>query len=214
MRIEFSQLSVTCSGKTGKRGVARRSGTTSRGSGLPRSDRRGVHRSAAQRGVQLEGPGGDDACRCGCGAHSHRPLRSSARAWPCGQGAVWLARDTRLDRLVALKVLSRSAMGAGREIERLRREAALVARLDHPGICVVHEAGVEQGTPYIAMQYISGRPLSALIEEREGRAGLSSVKSWVTQLKSGEESGRGEPSPFASRGQSSSTPPSTSSASF
>src|SRR5690349_14319941 len=88
-----------------------------------------------------------------------------------GQGIVYLALDARLQRKVALKVLyvagppsivssSRSSAAA-----RLRREAELASKLDHPGICAVHEIGVAEGALFVAMRYIEGRTLAQLIAQ-------------------------------------------------
>lgn len=89
-----------------------------------------------------------------------------------GMGAVYKARDPRLGRLVALKLihpgLGHGASASGEVIvRRFHREARLQAALDHPHVCKVYEIGElpgaadEQGPghPYIAMQLISGQPL-------------------------------------------------------
>jgi serine/threonine protein kinase len=76
-----------------------------------------------------------------------------------GGGAVYLARDTHLGRLVALKYLSHSRPA---EIERFFREARFAARLNNPGIVQVFEAGEAAGSPYIAMQYIPGGNLATV----------------------------------------------------
>ena len=80
-----------------------------------------------------------------------------------GQGAVFLAEDTRLGRKVALKILSGVGPGAEEHIQRFRREAELAGRLDHPGICGVYEAGIEGGVPFIAMRYVKGESLAQRI---------------------------------------------------
>src|SRR5262245_35444438 len=80
-----------------------------------------------------------------------------------GMAMVYLARDTRHDRLVALKVLDRelcSTLGA----DRFTRETAIVARLNHPHILPLFDSGVAEagaGEPvlYYAMPYVDGRPL-------------------------------------------------------
>lgn len=80
-----------------------------------------------------------------------------------GGGAVYLARDSRLGRLVALKYL-REARPA--EVERFLREARFAARLNDPGIVQIYEAGEVEGLPFIAMQYIRGGSLaSAALDE-------------------------------------------------
>ncbi len=76
-----------------------------------------------------------------------------------GFGQVYLAYDPRLDRDVALKVL-KQPNPTERMMERFFREARAVARLDHPHIAAVHDAGFQDGRCWVAYQYISGRPLS------------------------------------------------------
>jgi tetratricopeptide (TPR) repeat protein/predicted Ser/Thr protein kinase len=78
-----------------------------------------------------------------------------------GMGEVWRARDTELDRVVALKFLKGTDAD---EIERFRREAQTAAKLTHPNIAAVHEVGEAGGVPYIAMQYVRGHTLLALPE--------------------------------------------------
>lgn len=79
-----------------------------------------------------------------------------------GQGEVYLARDARLDRLVALKVLSPSGkFGSGQKgLERFRREAATLSLLNHHGICTIFDAGEIDGISYIAMRHVEGEALS------------------------------------------------------
>ncbi|HEX6211454.1 MAG TPA: protein kinase [Methylomirabilota bacterium] len=82
-----------------------------------------------------------------------------------GGGAVYLATDTTLGRPVALKYLSHSRPA---EIERFLREARFAARLRHPAIVQVYEAGEIEGQPFIAMQYIPGESLAAAPLDLEG----------------------------------------------
>ncbi len=77
-----------------------------------------------------------------------------------GQGTVYVAEDPRLARRVALKVLPDSSLASPRALERLRREAAVAARLQHPGLCAVYDAGVADGVPYVAMALLSGRSIA------------------------------------------------------
>jgi serine/threonine protein kinase len=76
-----------------------------------------------------------------------------------GFGQVFLAFDPRLDRDVALKVL-KEPNPSERVMERFFREARSAARLDHPNIVAVHDAGFEGGRCWVAYHYVSGRPLS------------------------------------------------------
>ena len=70
-----------------------------------------------------------------------------------GMGAVYKARDRRLDRLVALKFIRNDDE---QQIHRFMQEARAQSRIDHPGICKVHEVGEVDGKAYIAMQFIDG----------------------------------------------------------
>lgn len=78
-----------------------------------------------------------------------------------GMGIVYRARDHRLDRDVALKVVTRQS-GAD-DFTRLRSEARAAARLNHANICTVFEVAVTDGVACIAMEWIEGTPLSAAI---------------------------------------------------
>jgi serine/threonine protein kinase len=84
-----------------------------------------------------------------------------------GQGAmgtVYKARDTQLDRVVALKVPKFSAQSEPELLERFHREARSAATLTHPHICPIYDVGEHNGTHYISMGYIEGRPLAAFIK--------------------------------------------------
>jgi hypothetical protein len=75
-----------------------------------------------------------------------------------GFGQVFLAFDPRLDRDVALKVL-KETNPSERVMERFFREARAAARLDHPNIVAVHDAGFDNGRCWVAFHFVSGRPL-------------------------------------------------------
>ena len=79
-----------------------------------------------------------------------------------GQGTVFLAEDTRLNRRVALKVLGGTGIDAV-TLRRFQREAEAASKLDHPGLCTVFEAGSADGVVFIAMRYVEGQTLAALI---------------------------------------------------
>ena len=87
-----------------------------------------------------------------------------------GMGQVWLAYDTRLDRQVALKVLrpDMSLTGtAGRVlVARFKREARFTARLEHPGVPAVFDAGADGDQLYLVMQLIHGTDLGEVLAER------------------------------------------------
>jgi len=80
-----------------------------------------------------------------------------------GMGVVYRARDTRLDRFVALKVVGEKDRLSEKARIRLLREARTASALNHPNVCTIYEAGEAEGVTYIAMELIEGRPLSTLI---------------------------------------------------
>jgi len=83
-----------------------------------------------------------------------------------GMGVVYKARDTHLDRVVALKVLSDHLLSDEDAQERFLVEARAAAALDHPNICAIHEVGeTDDGRFYIAMQYYEGDTLRQRIEQ-------------------------------------------------
>jgi serine/threonine protein kinase len=83
-----------------------------------------------------------------------------------GMGTVYVARDQVLNRDVAVKVVD-IADHSGSRAARLRREAHILARLDHPGIVPVHDAGtLLDGRAFYVMKLVQGRRLDALIAER------------------------------------------------
>ncbi len=94
-----------------------------------------------------------------------------------GMGVVHEAQDLRLQRRVALKLLAPGFAASGPLRLRFEREAAVAARLDHPGIAAVYEAGEADGTAFIAMRFVEGRPLSEWIADGRaaGRGGTVSL---------------------------------------
>jgi len=93
------------------------------------------------------------------------PYRVLRRLGAGGMGEVVLAHDVRLDRLVAIKRLRDDAATPERR-ERFRREARIVARLDHPAIVQIHDVHHEAGHDYLIMEYVEGQTLRARCAER------------------------------------------------
>lgn len=81
-------------------------------------------------------------------------------------GTVYLARDTALNRPIALKVLLGSLARNPAMVRSFYREAQAAAPLRHPGIVRIYSAGVESGTPYIAMEYVAGEPLDRFLRRK------------------------------------------------
>jgi serine/threonine protein kinase len=83
-----------------------------------------------------------------------------------GMGEVYKARDPRLDRTVAIKVLPSDVAGDPDVRARFEREARAVAALDHPHICGVYDVGSVDGTHYLVMPHLEGQTLAARLEKR------------------------------------------------
>ncbi|HUP43338.1 MAG TPA: protein kinase, partial [Thermoanaerobaculia bacterium] len=91
--------------------------------------------------------------------------RLTRRLGSGGFGEVYEAQDTRLGRLVALKVLRSESAGDPEGVERFRREARALASLDHPGIVTVHAIEELDGRLFLVMERVDGATLSELIHE-------------------------------------------------
>jgi serine/threonine protein kinase/Tol biopolymer transport system component len=78
-----------------------------------------------------------------------------------GMGEVYRAKDTRLDRTVAIKVLPAHLAGNPELRQRLEREAKTVSSLNHPHICILHDIGHQDGIDYLVMEYLEGDTLAA-----------------------------------------------------
>jgi len=85
-----------------------------------------------------------------------------------GMGEVYRARDTRLDRTVAIKVLPQHLADAPEARQRFEREARAVSKLNHPHICTLHDVGDEGSTHFLVMEYLEGETLA----QRIGRGAL------------------------------------------
>jgi serine/threonine protein kinase/Tol biopolymer transport system component len=91
-----------------------------------------------------------------------------------GMGEVYLAKDTRLGRRVALKLLPGYLSGDPERLRRFKQEARAASTLSHPNVCVVHEVGeTDDGHPFIAMEYIEGVTLRQRLNEGAMTFGLA-----------------------------------------
>jgi eukaryotic-like serine/threonine-protein kinase len=82
-----------------------------------------------------------------------------------GMGEVYRARDTRLERSVAIKVLPQHLSTQQELRERFEREARTISTLNHPNICVLHDIGSQDGFDYLVMEYLEGETLAKRIEK-------------------------------------------------
>ena len=103
------------------------------------------------------------------------PLASGVRLGPYeivsllgagGMGEVYKARDTRLDRTVAVKVLPPQLADDPQFRERFEREAKTISQLNHPHICTLYDVGDQDGTRYLVMEYLEGETLAQRLARR------------------------------------------------
>ena len=97
-----------------------------------------------------------------------------------GMGEVYRARDTRLDRSVAIKILSAQLSSDPVRKQRFEREAKTVSSLNHPNICVLHDVGHQDGIDYLVMECVEGETLAKRIEK--GPLPLDQVLKFGAQL--------------------------------
>jgi YVTN family beta-propeller protein len=98
-----------------------------------------------------------------------------------GMGTVYRALDVRLGRPVALKLLTPGVSESDGTPERLLRESHLAARLDHPNVIPIYEAGQRDGRLFIAMRYVAGGDLKAVLR-REGALGPARAVGFAAQI--------------------------------
>jgi Tol biopolymer transport system component/tRNA A-37 threonylcarbamoyl transferase component Bud32 len=81
-----------------------------------------------------------------------------------GMGEVYRAKDTRLDRTVAVKVLPVHAIDRPEARERFEREARAISSINHPNICTLYDVGTHAGSPYIVMEHLEGETLATRLD--------------------------------------------------
>ena len=106
-----------------------------------------------------------------------------------GMGEVYRARDTRLNRVVAIKVLPTHLADKPERRERFEREARAIASLNHPHICVLHDIGHQDGIDYLVMEYLEGETLAQrLLSYQPSKALLLQMaQDWVKLAESVRE---------------------------
>ncbi len=97
-----------------------------------------------------------------------------------GMGEVYRARDVRLGRFVALKVLRSGSEGRSDFRERLRNEARAVARLNHPHICTLYDIGSVDDLDYLVMEYVAGDTLATVLGN--GRVRVDEALTYATEI--------------------------------
>jgi Tol biopolymer transport system component/predicted Ser/Thr protein kinase len=97
-----------------------------------------------------------------------------------GMGEVYRARDTRLNRVVAIKVLPAHLADKPDVRERFEREARTVASLNHPHICVLHDIGQQDGTDFLVMEFLEGETLAERL--KKGPLPLEQVLQYAVEI--------------------------------
>src|SRR5260370_7114077 len=97
-----------------------------------------------------------------------------------GMGEVYRARDTRLDRTVAIKILPPHLSEDPILRQRFEREAKAISSLNHPHICVLHDVGNQDGTQFLVMECVEGETLAKRLEK--GSLPLEQVLKYGTQM--------------------------------
>ncbi len=118
--------------------------------------------------------------------------RVDARVAAGGMATVYRALDTRLDRVLALKVMHPALAADGTFVERFIREAKSVARLDHPNVVQVFDQGTDGSYVYLAMEYIAGCTLRDVLRERgavQPRAALDVLEPVLAALGAAHRAG-------------------------
>ena len=126
----------------------------------------GDTKSISDRTADIGGPRDDrisdrfGSLRSGTSVHYYQIIGHIGSG---GMGEVYLANDTRLDRKVALKFLA-PKLSSDREFRaRFTNEAKVVAQLNHPNIVTIHQVADFDGRPFLAMEYVIGRPLADVV---------------------------------------------------
>ena len=97
-----------------------------------------------------------------------------------GMGEVYRARDTRLDRVVAIKVLRADVANDPERRQRLDREARAISSLNHPHICTLHDVGHQDGIDYLVMEFLEGQTLAERLTK--GALPLDQAVQYAIQL--------------------------------
>src|SRR5580700_2134868 len=82
-----------------------------------------------------------------------------------GMGEVYRARDTRLGRDVALKIIPESFANEPDRLRRFEQEARAVAALNHPNILAIHDIGQHNGSPFLVSELLEGETLRAILDQ-------------------------------------------------
>jgi eukaryotic-like serine/threonine-protein kinase len=107
------------------------------------------------------------------------PYETLALLGAGGMGEVYRARDTRLERTVAIKILSQLSYDPARK-QRFEREAKAISCLNHPNICTLHDIGHQDGIDYLVMECVEGETLARRLEK--GPLSIDQVLKYGAQI--------------------------------
>ena len=100
-----------------------------------------------------------------------------------GMGEVYRARDTRLDRTVAIKILPSHLSGDATFRQRFEHEAKAISSLNHPHICALYDVGHQDGTDFLVMEYLEGKTLAKQLDK--GPLPLAQVLKYGVEIVCG-----------------------------
>ena len=106
-----------------------------------------------------------------------------------GMGEVYLARDSKLNRLVALKVLPWHFVADSERSTRFQREARALSTLNHPNLVTIYEVGEANGVHFIAMEFVEGQTLASLREKLDLRESLALASQVAEALAAAHQAG-------------------------
>src|SRR5499427_3129165 len=102
-----------------------------------------------------------------------------------GMGEVFRARDTRLNRDVAIKVLPKDFVSDAERLRRFEQEAKTLAALNHPNVLTIHDAGVHEGAPYLVSELLEGRTLREEMNPDKSGLPLRKATDYAMQIAHG-----------------------------
>jgi serine/threonine protein kinase len=105
-----------------------------------------------------------------------------------GMGEVYRARDTRLERTVAIKIFPARLSADPVRKQRFEREAKTISSLNHPHICVLHDIGSQDGVDYLVMECVEGETLAKRLEK--GPLPLEQILRYGAQIAIGAAMGK------------------------
>jgi serine/threonine protein kinase len=157
---------------------------------LARSESRQGRRNTLQHGKRLSCHDDSGMIRAGL-SECKMALASGTRLGPYeilsavgagGMGEVYRARDTRLDRIVAIKTLHPDLSSNPKFRQRFEREARVISSLNHPHVCTLHDIGHDQGIDYLVMEFLEGETLA----DRIGKGALPLNQLLKTAMEVGD----------------------------